>query len=92
MGQPVSPVGKTNPHNNRNYPSASHAISHPLSSSTPMVTSKPPPSKLQNKISMTTNLLNMSGELQQLAAEAKAMKEQDQALQSLIFDSDEGSS
>merc|ERR1712159_285036 len=75
LGQPVSPVGKTN----RNYPSASHAISHPLSSSTPMVSSKPP-SKLQNKISMTTNLLNMSGELQQLAAEAKAMKEQDEAL------------
>lgn len=94
--RPVSPVGKNAnfPNRNSNYhPSASHAISHPLSSSTPMVTSKPmskqPMSKLQNKISMTTNLLNMSGELQQLAAEAKVMKEQDQALQSLIFDSDE---
>lgn len=28
----------------------------------------------------------MSGELQELAAEAKAMKAQDEALQSLIFD------
>lgn len=84
---PVSPVGKYTSQS-RNYPSASHAISHPLSSSTPMVpTGRPgPKSKLTAQVSMTTNLLNMSGELQELAAEAKAMKAQDEALQSLIFD------
>ena len=52
---PVSPVGKYTSQS-RNYPSASHAISHPLSSSTPMVpTGRPgPKSKLTAQVSMTT--------------------------------------
>jgi len=84
--QPPSPVG--NYGQNRNFPSASHAISNPVSSSTPMVTSssRPPISKLSEKVSMTTNLLKLSGELQDMAADAKVMKEQDEALRSLIFD------
>merc|ERR1719420_1333318 len=70
---PTSPITK-----NRNYPSAGHAVSdgapHPLTSSTPHANANNRSSKLvSQKVSLTTGLLQVSHEYEELARQAKEM-------------------